>query len=129
MASPGRSPEFSPLALADELTPLPEYKAAGNTSLGFSGLLEVPVRLHEDLTSGCGGQLWPAGMVLAKHMLRYHRDRLGTARMSVPFHPPTLTDKTLLQRCLAQRQRRAEAGAEREAAGAGEGTHAVRFSY
>ncbi len=51
--------------------------------MDFSGLLGEPVKLHEDLKAGCGGQLWPAGMVLAKHMLRYHRDRLQHARMSV----------------------------------------------
>lgn len=78
------SPEFSPLAFDEDLAPLPEYKAAGTTELDFSGLLAEPLKLHEDLSSGCGGQLWPAGMVLAKHMLRYHRDRLQHARMSVP---------------------------------------------
>lgn len=76
------SPEFSPLVIGDDLSPLPEYKAAGDTSLDFGGLLEKPLELHEDLASGCGGQTWPAGMVLAKHMLRYHRDRLREARMS-----------------------------------------------
>ncbi|KAK1754628.1 protein-lysine methyltransferase METTL21D [Echria macrotheca] len=75
------SPEFSPLAFDEGLTPLPEYKAAGDTALDFSGLLNEPVKLHEDLKSGCGGQLWPAGMVLAKHMLRYHRDALQHARI------------------------------------------------
>lgn len=78
------SPEFDPLAFDEDLTPLPEYKAAGDTALDFSGLLAEPVKLHEDLKSGCGGQLWPAGMVLAKHMLRYHRDEMKTARMLVP---------------------------------------------
>ncbi len=77
------SPEFSPLAFGEDLAPLPEYKAAGTTAVDFSGLLGEPVKLHEDLKAGCGGQLWPAGMVLAKHMLRYHRDRLQHARMSV----------------------------------------------
>ncbi len=77
------SPDFSPLAIGEDFTPLPEYKAAGDTALDFSGLLPAPLKLHEDLTSGCGGQTWPAGMVLAKHMLRYHRDRLHEARMSV----------------------------------------------
>lgn len=77
------SPEFSPLAFGEDLAPLPEYKAAGTTAVDFSGLLGEPLKLHEDLKSGCGGQLWPAGMVLAKHMLRYHRDRLQHARMSV----------------------------------------------
>ncbi|KAJ9156622.1 Protein-lysine N-methyltransferase EFM6 [Pleurostoma richardsiae] len=73
------SPEFSPLAIGEDLTPLPEYKAAGDTALDFSGLLAEPLKVHEDLASGCGGQTWPAGMVLAKHMLRYHRDELHSA--------------------------------------------------
>lgn len=77
------SPEFSPLAFGEDLAPLPEYKAAGTTEVDFSGLLDEPLKLHEDLKSGCGGQLWPAGMVLAKHMLRYHREKMRTARMSV----------------------------------------------
>ncbi|KAL8394922.1 hypothetical protein RB595_002746 [Gaeumannomyces hyphopodioides] len=76
------SPEFSSLAIDVDLTPLPEYKKAGTTTLDFDGLLSAPLRLHEDLSSGCGGQLWPAGMVLATHMLRYHRDRLADARMA-----------------------------------------------
>jgi hypothetical protein len=79
------SPEFSPLEFGEDLAPLPEYKAAGTTAVDFSGLLGEPLKLHEDLTSGCGGQLWPAGLVLAKHMLRYHQDRMQHARMSVMF--------------------------------------------
>jgi protein N-lysine methyltransferase METTL21A len=75
------SPEFSPLAMGEDFVPLPEYKAAHNTDLDFSGLLAKPLHLHEDLANGCGGQLWPAGMVLGKHMLRYHRDELQQARM------------------------------------------------
>lgn len=76
------SPEFSPLALAQELSvPLPVYKAAQTSNFDISGLLSTPLRLHEDLTSGCGGQTWPAGMVLAKHMLRYHREEMKHARM------------------------------------------------
>ncbi|KAK0614153.1 putative methyltransferase-domain-containing protein [Immersiella caudata] len=73
--------EFDPLTFDEGLTPLPEYKAAGTTAVDFSGLLDEPVKLHEDLKSGCGGQLWPAGMVLAKHMLRYHRDELPRTRI------------------------------------------------
>ncbi|KAL1865657.1 hypothetical protein VTK73DRAFT_5103 [Phialemonium thermophilum] len=75
------SPDFSPLAVGEDLTPLPEYKAAGTTAVDFSGLLREPIKLHEDLKTGCGGQLWPAGMVLAKHMLRYHREQLAEARI------------------------------------------------
>ncbi|KAI1381055.1 putative methyltransferase-domain-containing protein [Hypoxylon crocopeplum] len=79
--APSPSPEFSPLAIGEDLSPLPAYKSAGNTSTDFSGLLAEPLKLHEDLSSGCGGQTWPAGMVLAKHMLRYHRDDLRESRI------------------------------------------------
>ncbi|KAK2625193.1 hypothetical protein QTJ16_005562 [Diplocarpon rosae] len=75
------SPEFSPLALGEDLAPVPDYKAASTTSVNFSNLLEPPLQLHEDLKSGCGGQLWPAGMVLAQHLLRYHRTSLKHARI------------------------------------------------
>jgi hypothetical protein len=81
MISRSPSLEFSPLAIGEDLTPLPTYKAASTTSINFSGLLEPPLLLHENLKSGCGGQLWPAGMVLAQHMLRYHRSSLKDARM------------------------------------------------
>jgi protein N-lysine methyltransferase METTL21A len=75
------SPELAPLAIGEELTPLPEYKAPVTSTIDFDGLLAEPLILHEDLTSGCGGQTWPAGLVLAKHMLRYHREDLRDAKM------------------------------------------------
>lgn len=83
MSSRSSSPEPSPLTLGQDLTPLPNYKAAATSTISFSDLLSPPLKLHEDLTSGCGGQLWPAGMVLAKYMLRYHRDGLKDAKMFV----------------------------------------------
>lgn len=75
------SPEFSPLDFGEDLAPLPVYKEAGTAKIDVDGLLEPPLGLREDLTSGCGGQTWPAGLVLAKHMLRYHQDDLGNERM------------------------------------------------
>lgn len=58
------------------------YKAAGTQSIDFDGLLEEkPLLLHEDLAGGCGGQLWPAGMVLSKYMLREHREDLKEGTM------------------------------------------------
>ncbi|KAI1008140.1 hypothetical protein K3495_g89 [Podosphaera aphanis] len=75
------SPELSPLDVGEELVPLPIYKAASTRSIDFSNHLQPPLKLHENLKAGCGGQLWPAGMVLAKHMLRYHRDTLADARI------------------------------------------------
>lgn len=80
-ASPRGSQEFDPAAFDPDLTPLPEYKAAGDTALDFGGLLAAPLKVHEDLRSGCGGQTWPAGLVLARHMLRYRRDDLQDARV------------------------------------------------
>ncbi|KAK2003227.1 hypothetical protein LX36DRAFT_677778 [Colletotrichum falcatum] len=82
------SPDFSPLAIGEDLTPLPEYKAAQTSSYDICGHLSTPLKLHEDLTSGCGGQTWPAGMVLTKHMLRYHREALKGAKMYVNLPLP-----------------------------------------
>ncbi|KAI1825258.1 putative methyltransferase-domain-containing protein [Xylaria intraflava] len=75
--------DASPLALVQNLAPLPAYKAAGTTETDFDGLLPAtrPLRLHEDLTNGCGGQLWPAGMTLARYMLRYHAAGLAGKRI------------------------------------------------
>ncbi|KAK6524293.1 hypothetical protein TWF694_005946 [Orbilia ellipsospora] len=40
-------------------------------------LTKTPLRLVEDLTNGCGGQLWPAGIRLAKYFIRRYRDDTG----------------------------------------------------
>ncbi|KAE9377974.1 hypothetical protein N431DRAFT_500704 [Stipitochalara longipes BDJ] len=81
MASRSPSPELSPLSIGEDFTPAPTYKTASTTSIDFSGLLQPPLQLREDLKTGCGGQLWPAGMVLAQQMLRYHRDSLVDSRI------------------------------------------------
>lgn len=75
------SPEPSPLDIGQDFAPLPAYKEAGTATIDADGLLEPPLRLREDLSGGCGGQTWPAGMVLARHMLRYHRTGLERERM------------------------------------------------
>ncbi|EHY55925.1 Protein-lysine N-methyltransferase efm6 [Exophiala dermatitidis] len=74
-ASRSPSPENDVFAMATNLVPERENKTAATTSLTFDGLLpdSAPLLLHEDLQEGCGGQLWPAGMVLAKYMLTYHK--------------------------------------------------------
>lgn len=74
-------PPFEAMDIDVDLAPLPTMKAAATADFDFSGLLSQPLRLHEDLTNGCGGQTWPAGFVLGKHMLRYHRTDLKDARM------------------------------------------------
>ncbi|KAH7125201.1 putative methyltransferase-domain-containing protein [Dendryphion nanum] len=59
-----------------DLVPPAVLKAAGVSEVDFDGLLSPPLKLQEDLKNGCGGQLWPAGMVLGKYMLRKHREDL-----------------------------------------------------
>ncbi|KJZ76273.1 hypothetical protein HIM_04355 [Hirsutella minnesotensis 3608] len=73
------SPPLDVVAVSEELTPLPKLKRAGNAALDFDGQLDQPLKYHEDVRTGCGGQTWPAGLLLGKHMLRYHRQELPTA--------------------------------------------------
>ncbi|KAI9709162.1 MAG: hypothetical protein M1812_007747 [Candelaria pacifica] len=63
-------------AVSEDLVQSPSHKHADTCNVDFEGLLSKPLRLHEDLAEGCGGQLWPAGMVLARYMLQKHRERL-----------------------------------------------------
>lgn len=58
------------LSVSESLVPSRPAKAAGTTTLSLDNLLDPPLRLHEDLSAGCGGQRWPAGLVLAKYLLR-----------------------------------------------------------
>ncbi|KAH7266219.1 putative methyltransferase-domain-containing protein [Fusarium solani] len=81
MSSPPSSPLMDPVAISEDLTPLPTLKAIGVAQVDFDGVLSQSLKLREDVRSGCGGQTWPAGMLLGKHMLRYHRDRLNNARI------------------------------------------------
>ncbi|KAG5304024.1 methyltransferase domain-containing protein [Histoplasma capsulatum G186AR] len=62
-----------PLAISESLVPVRESKTAGTVLLSLDGLLEPPLQINEDLKDGCGGQPWPAGIVLAKYMLRKHK--------------------------------------------------------
>ena len=59
--------------VGEDLVPAAEIKQAGTSELNFDGLLSTPLKLHEDLKEGCGGQLWPAGVALAKYVLREPR--------------------------------------------------------
>jgi hypothetical protein len=59
----------------DLVAPAP-IKLAGASEIDFDGLLTPPLKLHEDAKNGCGGQLWPAGMVLSKYLLRQHKEAL-----------------------------------------------------
>ncbi|KKY27366.1 hypothetical protein UCDDS831_g00768 [Diplodia seriata] len=63
-------------SFSEDFVELPKYKAASTSSIDFDGLLARPLKLHEDLKGGCGGQLWPAGMVLSRYLLRQHKHDL-----------------------------------------------------
>jgi hypothetical protein len=67
-----------------------ELKTAGQSHVSFDGLLQRPLLLKEDLKEGCGGQLWPAGMVLAKYLLRQNQSTLVDKTMSVLLSPRDL---------------------------------------
>ncbi len=81
MSSRSSSPENDLFPLS--IVPDRENKAAGTTSTDFDGLLPAPILLHEDLKEGCGGQLWPAGIRLAKYMLKYHHDLRGKSIIEI----------------------------------------------
>ncbi|KAH7261908.1 putative methyltransferase-domain-containing protein [Fusarium tricinctum] len=81
MSSPPLSPSMDPVTISEDIAPLPSFKVSGVASVDFDGVLSKPLKVHEDVRSGCGGQTWPAGMLLGKHMLRYHKDRLADARI------------------------------------------------
>ena len=67
------SPENDVFNIADNIVPERQQKQAGTSSISFGDLLEKPLTIYEDLKNGCGGQLWPAGMVLSRYMLSYHK--------------------------------------------------------
>jgi predicted nicotinamide N-methyase len=71
------SEENNVFGVGQDFVPPAPIKPAGDSEIDFDGLLAPPLKLHEDLKNGCGGQLWPAGMVLSKYMLRKHKDDLA----------------------------------------------------
>jgi hypothetical protein len=77
------SEENDVFGVSQELVPPAPIKPAGISEIDFGGLLSPPLKLHEDLKNGCGGQLWPAGMVLSKYLLRMHSTDLADKTMHV----------------------------------------------
>lgn len=76
----------------EELVPVRELKQAGVMEVTFDGLLSTPLRLEEDLKKGCGGMLWPAGMVMAKYLIRQDKELFKdkTMLVSLPWMPRTM---------------------------------------
>lgn len=59
---------------ADLVAPAPILQAR-ITETTFDGLLDTPIKLHETLAKGCGGQIWPAGEMLTKYLLRRYKGK------------------------------------------------------
>ena len=77
------APSADELNVSESLVPAREYKTTQVCDVTFDGLLENPLFLKEDMKGGCGGQMWMAGMVLAKYLLRHHRSSLSGKTMYV----------------------------------------------
>jgi protein N-lysine methyltransferase METTL21A len=75
------SPQNDVFGIDDTFVPPQAAKLPGITETSFDGLLDPPLLLHEDLKDGCGGQLWPAGMVLSRYMLTHHKTDLAGKAM------------------------------------------------
>ena len=78
------------LAVPEDLIQSPIHRVAGSVTLDFDGMLSPPLVLHQDLSKGCGGQLWPAGMVLSRYLLRCRRDELQDKSMFVSRRGPSI---------------------------------------
>jgi len=77
--SPPSSPEKDFFAFGEDYVKSPEHIPATIESIDFDGLLDNPLLLHQDLAAGCGGMLWPAGMRMAKYLLKMKRDEMKNA--------------------------------------------------
>lgn len=71
------------LSVTEELVPSLPPNLPTTTTLDLSGLLTPPLILQTDLKEGCGGQLWPAGRVLAKYLVQCKMDELREKTMFV----------------------------------------------
>lgn len=56
--------------IAEDLVPSRSDQPLETISLDFSRLLDPPLALKQDMTEGCGGKTWPAGIVLTKYILQ-----------------------------------------------------------
>lgn len=87
MAVRGPGIDDDDFAISEDLVQSPIHKAAQTGTIDFDGLLQPGLILHQNLAGGNGGQAWPAGMVLAKYLLRQKRDEL---RKSTMFASPSI---------------------------------------
>ena len=72
----GESDTERDFTISEDFVQSPTHKAPETATIDFDGLLQPGLKLHQNLAAGNGGQAWPAGMVLAKYLLRKRRDEL-----------------------------------------------------
>ena len=75
------SPENDIFAIDESFAPSQSTRSATIVEMSLDGLLTPSLLLREDLKDGCGGQLWPAGKVLATYMLTHHQEDLAGQTM------------------------------------------------
>lgn len=81
------------LTVSEDLAPYSAQAESAIASLSFNACLDPPLYLQTDETE-CGGQLWPAGMVLAEYLIRQKLDDLKGKTM---FAAPKRSDVVLAQ--------------------------------
>lgn len=74
-------PDFN-IAISEDLIAVREPLPSSVESLSFSALLEPPLQLQTDQKQ-CGGQLWPAGKVLAQYLLQEQLNAMRGKHMFV----------------------------------------------
>ena len=79
---PSSSDDPSHLTVSEDLVASQPLQKSQIISLDFNGLLNPPLKLQMDV-SECGGQIWPAGMVLAEYLIRNKTEDLVGKTMFV----------------------------------------------
>ena len=82
MTSPPFEEDPAQFLISEDLVPSIIQKQSQTVALTFDGLLDPPLILHTN-EKECGGQLWPAGMVLAKYMIESKLNALKGRTMFV----------------------------------------------
>lgn len=76
--SDGGYPDGNEFMVSESLVPVRGPMIATTVPVSLDGLLSSPLKLHEDTKEGCGGRIWPAGIVLSKYLIQNHiSDLLG----------------------------------------------------
>ena len=70
------------LEISEDLIAQPTPVPSSTVPLSFASILDPPLKLRTNQAE-CGGQLWPAGMVLAEYILWHKLEYVRGRKMSV----------------------------------------------